>query len=54
MPPLFTCLWFTGPRARVCRPRARSPASEIRRDRGWDRTRPVGRRSYAPCQAVPV
>jgi len=41
MPPLFTCLWFTGPRARVCRPRAHSPASEIRRDRGLDRTRPL-------------
>ncbi len=26
MPPLFTCLWFTDPRARVCRPNARSSA----------------------------
>lgn len=24
MPPLFTCLWFTDPRARVCRPYAHS------------------------------
>lgn len=26
MPPLFTCLWSTGPRARVCRPCTHSPA----------------------------
>ncbi len=28
MPPLFTCLWSTDPRARVCRPYAHSPAPE--------------------------
>ena len=27
VPPLFTCLWFTDPRARVCRPHAHSSAS---------------------------
>jgi len=39
MPPLFTCLWSTDPRARACRLRAHSPASKIRRSRGGDRTR---------------
>src|ERR1700712_127168 len=37
IPPLFICLWSTGPRARVCRPYAHSPAPKIRRDRGGDR-----------------
>src|SRR3954447_21460083 len=29
MPPLFICLWSTGPRGRVCRPHAHSAAAEI-------------------------
>ena len=29
MPPLFTCLWFTDPRGRVCHPHAASPASKF-------------------------
>ena len=47
LPPLFTCLKFTDPRGRVCRPHAHSAAAEIRRCRGWNRMRPFGRRSYA-------
>ena len=29
VPPLFTCLWFTGPRGRACRPYAHSFAAEF-------------------------
>jgi len=29
VPPLFTCLWFTDPRGRVCRPNARSFATDF-------------------------
>jgi len=39
LPPLFTCLWFTDPRARVCRPYAHSFASYSSRSR-WDRMHP--------------
>jgi hypothetical protein len=49
MPPLFTCLWSTDPRARVCRPCARSPASEIRRTRVLGPDAPV--RALVVCPA---
>jgi len=33
VPPLFFCLWSTGPRGRVCHPRAHSSASKSSRTR---------------------
>lgn len=54
MPPLFTCLWFTDPRARVCRPYAHSFAQifiAIEVGTGCVRE---GRWSDAPGQANPA
>jgi len=33
VPPLFICLWFTGPRGRVCHPHAHSSAADSSRSR---------------------
>ena len=46
--------WCSGPRGRVCRPNA-APQARFQTValRGWDRTRPYGRRSYALCGTLP-
>jgi hypothetical protein len=53
MPPLFTCRMCSDPRARVCRPCARSLAAKIRRARRLGPDAPV--RALVVCrgQAVP-
>ncbi|GAA4632205.1 hypothetical protein GCM10023114_13330 [Mycolicibacterium sediminis] len=51
VPPLFTYLWFTDPRGRVCRPRAYSIATDFvtlevgtgRAPKGTGRMPPPGR-----------
>jgi len=54
MPPLFTFLWFTDPRARACRLCAQSSALEIHRGRCWDRMRPRWAPVVCPQRANPA